>query len=662
MGSIILPGFLIFIIIFNFAIPMMITAYYSGKMDSRETILNQKARGIILVDRNNQKYYSFGTAPESKFVSLSQISPVFQQAIIANEDAHFYQHHGISYQGILRSILLNIRYRKVFAGGSTITQQLVKNTILNNEKTLFRKYLEMVLAKNIEKKFTKNEILEMYLNTIYFGEGAYGIENAAKIYFNKSASSLNLAESSLLVGLLTSPSTLSPLSNDQSVSKPYQEHVLNRMISTGYISNNDKLQALDESLTYATHTPRDLIAPHFILMVKDELSQKYGESALSTAGFTVKTTLNLDWQKYTEDQVKQGISRLRRNQVTNGAAVILDPKTGELLTLVGSHDWNDETNGKINMALSPRQPGSAFKPFVYALAFQNGIITPASILDDKPATFSGNYHPHDYDYQYRGSVLARRALANSLNIPTIHVINRLGVGSVLSFAKELGMATLGKESDYGLSLALGSGEVSLLDLTSAYSVFANNGTRVTPTTILSISDKNNNVIYSTTPDTQKIIDEPVVYLISNILSDKNTRREEFGNLLDTDINAAVKTGTSENYRDSLTVGYTPSLVVGVWVGNNNNAPMDNIAGSLGAAPIWKSLIEQFGPQMGPVSFTQPSGITEELVCKSNGLKSPIATSSAIKEYFISGTEPTQNCFSFPSNNNQLSSYQFITPN
>jgi len=323
--------------------------------------------------------------------------------------------------------------------------------------------------------------------------------------------------------------------------------------------------------------------------------------------------------------------------------VAIDPKTGEIITLVGSWDWSNETNGKINMAIRPRQPGSSFKPLVYAKAFEERILTPGSILEDKETTYPGGYKPKNYDGRFRGNVTVRTALANSLNIPAVKALDLIGVSSGLEIAKRFGVTTLDKDSDYGLSLALGSGEISLLQMTSAFSVFANNGEYNKPISILEIKDKKGNIIHTQKNEPRNIIDRDITFLISSILSDNSARSEVFGGLLTISRPAAVKTGTTEDYRDSLTIGYTPSITVGAWVGNNDNSPMDRIAGSTGAAPIWRLIIERILQGTTRESFIPPSGVTQLTICKENGLKTTVATSSAYPEYFLKGTEPTKDC-------------------
>lgn len=625
-------------------IPPLTYLYFVRDLGSKESIMTHKNSGVILKDRNGTTFFTFYQAKTKKIVPLSSIPKYTQEAVIAVEDKNFYQEPGFSISGIGRALFTDIKKQELAQGGSTITQQVVKNTLLGPQKNFLRKYQEIFLALELERRYSKDDILEMYLNTVYFGEGAFGIEDAAHTYFNKDANDLTVGESALLAGILPAPSAYSPLTGNRDEAFRRQKIVLTQMEQQGYITKDQMLQAENQQITFNPQK-EDLneTAPHFALMVKDELIQKYGEQEVASSGFTVTTTLDLSDQQYAEQVVKAQVARLARNDASNGAAVAMDPKTGEILALVGSHDWSDPQNGKVNMVTTPRQPGSSFKPIVYAKAFDEHLITPATQLDDKPVTFPGGYSPHDYDRQYRGQVLARIALANSLNIPAVHVMDKVGVSSAINEAQNLGITTLTDPSRYGLSLVLGAAEVPLLQMTGAYATFANQGTYVTPTTIVQIQDKRGKVIYTHTPQTRDALDPGVAYQISSILSDNGARAMEFGNALTISRPAAVKTGTTEDFKDALTIGYTPSLVVGVWVGNNDNTPMDSVAGSLGAAPIWRQMMEHMLAGTPVERFTPPSDILQVTVCKENGLRAETATSSAYTEFFLPGTIPTQSC-------------------
>lgn len=625
-------------------IPPLTYLYFIRDLSSKANIINHKNAGVILVDRNDKPFFTLYEGRTKTTASLSSLPKYISQAVISVEDKRFYQEPGFSIQGIGRALVNDVKENELSQGGSTITQQLVKNTLLTQEKSFLRKYQEIFLALEVERRFSKDDILEMYLNTVYFGEGAYGISDAAKTYFGKDPSKLTIGESALLAAILPAPSAYSPLTGNREKAFSRQKIVLSEMESQGYITASQKETAEEQNIIFNPQSVDiNQTAPHFALMVKQELIDKYGEQKVANSGFTVKTTIDISSQHYAENVVKTQVTNLRFNKVTNGAAVAIDPKTGEILALVGSHDWFDEDNGKINMVLRARQPGSSFKPIVYTRALERRLITPATVLDDKPIKYPDGYEPMDYDRKFRGDVLVRRALANSLNIPAVHVLEKVGIPDTLDFAKELGITTLKNPSSYGLSLVLGAGEVPLLQMTEAYATFANNGTRIPPTTILEIKDKKGEVVYTHKPESISVLSADVAFLISSILSDNNARAEEFGNALTLSRPAAVKTGTTNDYKDALTIGYTPSLVVGVWVGNNDNKPMDSIAGSLGAAPIWRQMMEHMLAGTPIEKFSPSGGIIRLTICKEKGLRIRNATSSAINEFFLPGTVPTKYC-------------------
>lgn len=634
-------------------IPPATYLWFVRDLSSKEKIINRKNAGVILFDRNNVQFFTLYGGQTRKTVPLAEIPKSMQEAVVASEDRDFYKHPGFSIEGIGRAIVANFREERLAQGGSTISQQLVKNTLLTQDKNFLRKYQEIILALEIERRFSKEDILEMYLNTVYFGEGAFGVQEASETYFGENSADLTLAQSSLLAAILPAPSALSPISGNRERAFERQQIVLDLMEEQGYITAAQKTQAADQTISFNEQVEDATIqAPHFALMVKEELIKKYGEQEIANSGYKVKTTIDLEWQEYAETTVANQVNRLATSDVTNGAAVAIDPKTGEILTLVGSHDWFDESNGKINMAIRPRQPGSSFKPIVYAKALEERLITPATQLEDKAITFPGGYKPENYDKRFRGDVLVRFALANSLNIPAIHVQEKVGVPETLKFAKSLGITTLSDDRDYGLALVLGAGEVPLTQMTSAYGAFAYEGVLAESTTILEIKDKNNKTIYTHDPETKTVLSDDVAFLISSILSDNSARAEVFGNSLTISRTAAVKTGTTNDYRDSLTVGYTPSIVVGVWLGNNDNTPMSRVAGSSGAAPIWRLLMERFVSGTAREQFVRPLGVVSERVCRSTGQKANVATSSAYTEYFLTGTLPTRDCFDVEPTGNE----------
>lgn len=616
-------------------IPVVTYFYFSNDLHSKESIMNRNDTGVILLDKNDQPFYTLYQAKTKTFVPIDSIPTFTQQAIIAAEDKQFYSHMGFSLRAIIAALIADIKRGNLSYGGSTITQQLVKNSLLSSQRSFLRKTQEIILAQEIERRFSKKEILEMYLNSVYFGEGAFGIEEAAKIYFEKHAKDLNLSESTLLAGLLPSPSQLSPRIGNIQGAKARQRYVLSNMLEERYITQEEKERAEEEKLIFNTNGKKiNTTAIHFALYVKNQLIKTYGEERISRSGFKVHTTLDMDWQKYAEKVVSEHVEQLKSNNASNGSAVAINVSTGEIRAWVGSKDWYNDTFGKVNMVTAPRSPGSSFKPIVYAAAFEKRIITPATTLRDEPTTFTGNYKPFNYDRKYRGPVSVRRALANSLNIPSVEIISHLGITDTIDMAKELGITTINDPSHYGLSLVLGAGEVSLLEMTNVYATFAREGVWQETVAIRSIEDKFNQIIYQKRPRSRQAIGKSESFLISSILSDNNARAEVFGNVLTLSKPAAVKTGTSEDFRDALTLGYTPSLAIGVWVGNSDNKPMDNIAGSLGAAPIWRQLMEKFLENNPIETFTPPAEIIAVPLCGTS-----TATPSGKIEYFVKGTQP-----------------------
>ena len=644
--------FISFLTILAFAVfvPLFTYSYFAGDLTTKENIMNKNDTGVILLDRNEKPFYTFYQAKYKNFVPLSEIPQHVEQAVIASEDKDYYDHSGFSLKSIMRALFIDITHGKIIYGGSTITQQLVKNALLHSNKTYLRKIQEIILAQEIERRYTKDEILEMYFNSVYFGEGAFGIENAAQVYFGKNAKDLTISEGAFLTAILPSPSAMSPFSGDIKQAKERQKIVLEKMREQKYITGQQQKTAMNEKLAfYPAESTINKTATHFALMVRDELIRRFGEETISRSGFRVKTTIDLTWQEYAEKTVADQVQRLRGDNATNGAAVVMDPKTGDIKALVGSANWFDENNGKLNMAITPRSVGSSFKPIIYAAGFEKNLITPATMLRDEPTDFGGGYRPLNYDRKFRGRVLTRRALANSLNVPAVEVMQKVGVESGIEMAKRLGITTL-DDGYYGLSLVLGTGEIPLTEMTSAYATFANQGIKAEPRSILEIHDKRSNIFYTSSVQAQRAISSEISFLISSILSDNQARNEIFGNALTISRPAAVKTGTAEYYKDAFTLGYTPSLTVGVWVGNNNNAPMNSVAGSLGPAPIWKSLMEHYLQNTAVEKFTPPQGVIAISICSDRGLLARGNTaSSSATEYFIAGTQPSSHCPIKPTN-------------
>ncbi len=630
-----------------FFIPIFTYKYYAADLIREEAIINRKNTGIVLIDRNGEVFFRFYNALDKKFVPIKSIPKYVQDAVIVAEDKHFYTHPGFSLQSIAAAVLANVKKGDLTYGGSTITQQLVKNSLLTSKKSLLRKYQEIILAYEIERRFTKQKILEMYLNSVYFGEGAFGIASASRIYFNKDVSQLTLGEASLLAGLLSAPAIFSPISGDKEKSKKRQEYVLTQMIEEEMITKKQAEYALKEPWELEIKkNHKEFEAHHFALMVKDYLIKRYGEERVMRSGFRVYTTLDLSWQRDAESVVKEQMTKLEKQGASNSAVVVIDPKTGEIRVLVGSRDWFNNKFGKVNMAQVPRQPGSAFKPIIYSLAFSKRVITPLTLLHDQKTVYEGGYSPQNYDRRFRGSVTVRRALANSLNIPAVEIQRRVGIKETLDFTQKLGITTLGDDpSNYGFSLALGTGSIPLTQLTNVYATFANNGQYNPLTIVTKIIDKNGKTIYEKKDTPQQVIEPGVAFLITSILSDTTARKEVFGNSLNISFPAAVKTGTTDGFRDALTVGYTPYLAIGVWVGNNNNSSMNEVAGSLGAAPIWKQLIKIYHKTLPKVEFAPSKDVVKLTSCKNRYFNNTSRKFSANEEYFLEGTAPSAICYS-----------------
>jgi penicillin-binding protein 1A len=633
------------ILAFLIITPLFTYLYYANDISDQERLMNRNNTGIVLLDKNDEAFYSIGRAKPRELLPLDQISDTTKEALLASEDKDFYKHSGFSVMSILKATYANVAARDATGyGGSTLTQQLAKNTLLTANQTFLRKYQELAISVAIEQQYSKDEILDMYLNSVYFGENAFGIQDAAKAYFNKAPKDLTLAESSMLVGVLPAPSAYSPISGSMEYAKERQETVLTRMVNNKFITDEEKQAALSEELAYSTEssTAND-IAPHFAEMVMKELNKKYGEERVARSGYQVKTTLDVAMQKKLVESVNANIAYIERNGGSNASAVAIDPTTGEIRALVGSADWTNEEWGKVNMATTPRQPGSSFKPIYYAEALAQGIVTPATILEDVPTDFNG-YKPLNASRNFSGDVTVRQALSRSLNIPAVKVMEQLTVQESMVAAKRMGI-DLNDKTDYGLSLALGSVEASLLQMTNAYAAFANQGKQFEPVSITSIDDKYNKTIFISKVRSTEVQTPQGAYLISSMLSDQAARAPIFGSSLTVrGRTAAVKTGTTDNSRDAWTIGYTPQLAVGVWVGNNNNDIMMN-GGSGMAGPIWVRAMQNLLADQPNVAFTVPSGVVQRSVCIGTGALASADGSGTYKEYFLGSALPKETCSS-----------------
>lgn len=617
-------------------IPIVSYLYFVRDINDPERLMNRNSTGITVTDRNDEVIYSFGRTSNEKLYRLDEISDNLEDALIASEDKDFYEHGGFSLRSIGGAVVANVLNRDATKyGGSTLTQQLVKNNLLSNSKNFLRKYQELSISIAIERAYTKQEILEMYLNSVYYGEGAFGVERAAEVYFGKIPQDLNLAESSMLVGLLPAPSAYSPISGDPELAKEQQERVLNQMLEHGFISAAQQDAALAEQLVYAEATAEDeRYAHHFTDMIMAELEERYGEEQVTRSGFTVKSSLDIEAQKQAEQTIADQIARVNSLGATNAALVAIDPETGEVRALVGSADWNNEAFGQVNMATTPRQPGSSFKPIYYTEALDKRLITPSTIIRDERKTY-GDYTPENYDFRFRGDITVRYALATSLNIPAIEVMQMLGVEEASETAQRMGISTVNEPEKYGLPLALGTAETRLIDMTNAYAAFANEGLQQQPTMILSIENKYGKTIYSDELESERVQSPEAAYLISSILSDEQARSGLSGSRLNLNGRpVAVKTGSTNDNVDAWTIGYTPSLVVGVWVGDNQHRPMQ-LGGTAAAGPIWRTTMQQMLGDAAHEQFQRPSSIIEQPFCGVNG---------TYQEVYIRGTEPDDHCY------------------
>ncbi len=604
-----------------------------------------------ILDRDGRLLYdSAGPADaHHTYVPLAQIPTSLREALIATEDAGFYKNPGIDVRAVVRAGLTNLRHGEVQSGGSTITQQLARNLYFEpperSSKNPFRKVREAVLALRLDRSLSKDEILEQFLNRVYFGNLAYGVEAAAHTYFGKAAHDLDLAESALLVGLLQSPGAYDPFTRVDAA-KERQRTVLIRMVDEGYLTSAEADAAWAEPLSLNT-TPFPVEAPHFVAWVRDQLPALVGESAVAGGDLRVYTSLDLDLQRSAQASVAWHVGELRDHGVTNGAVVAIEPATGHILAMVGSVDYFDaDIDGAVNVALADRQPGSAIKPVVYAAALEAGF-TAASPLLDVPTslnTLRGEpYAPNNYDHTFHGIVPLREALASSYNVPAVRVLAAIGVGRAFEMGQRLGLTTFREVSRYDLSLTLGGGEVRLLDLTAAYAAFAAGGTRVEPIAVLRVEDGAGHVLYQApSPRHELVVSAQTAYLISDILSDNDARAPTFGlhSPLHLDRPAAVKTGTTSDFRDNWTVGYSPGLAVGVWVGNADNSPMRNVSGVDGAAPVWRDVMLTALKGTRPEAFAEPEGIERVLVCLPSGLLPASYCQRQRLEVFAEGTAPT----------------------
>ncbi len=601
-----------------------------------------------IYDRNGALLYQIYDGRNRQLIPLQEVPSPMIEATIAMEDQHFYTHPGIDPLGIIRAAINDLGHgglqtlfspgtlpsndNQPLEGGSTITQQLIKNTLLTSDQTWGRKIKEAILAFWAERIYSKNDILQMYFNEVPYGGSAWGVEAAAQMYFGKSAANLDLAESAYLAGLTAAPTLYSPYGTHPELGKSRQKEVLQRMVQEKYISQTQANTALAENLQFQPQLT-DIKAPHFVMYVRQLLAEKYGEATVAEGGLKVITTLDLGIQEMAENAVSSEITNLANLQVGNGAAMVTDARNGQILAMVGSKDYFDSNDGNYNATLALRQPGSSIKVVTYATAFKQGY-TPATILLDNPTSFPNpwgqSYTPGNYDGVFHGAVTIRTALGSSYNIPAVKMLAMEGIPNMLATARDMGITTFTNPDQYGLSLTLGGAAVRMIDMMSVYGTVASAGVRFTPNPILTVTDPQGNVLEDNrNPEGQRVLTPEVTYLLSSILSDDSARTPAFGPkslLYIPGHTVAVKTGTSDQKIDNWTFGYTPEYVVGVWVGNNNNSPMNQqlASGITGAAPIWHDIMTNLLANRPDIAFDKPSGIVETTV-------------DGHKDYAISGT-------------------------
>ena len=595
-------------------------------------------------------------------VPFDQMSQFVKNATVAIEDDQFYSHIGIDVKAILRAAVSNVQDGELGQGGSTITQQVIKNSVLQREKTFTRKAKEAILALKLERLKTKDEILEIYLNEAPYGGTIYGVEEASQAFFKTSANNLSIGEAAYLAAIPQAPTYLSPYGNNREQLDARQKLVIERMRSNGYITVDEYEAAKNEAVEFEPQLVSGIKAPHFVMYIREILAEKYGEESLAERGLKIVTTLDWELQEKAEEIVARRVeTNTAKFKASNAGLVATDPKTGDLLVMVGSRDYFSETvDGNYNIALANRQPGSSIKPFIYAAAFKKGY-QPSTILFDVKTQFSTNcepsdpsnenpcYSPNNHNNVFLGPISMRNALAQSLNIPAVKTLYLAGIRDSLKLAADMGITTLNNPDRYGLTLVLGGGEVKLLDMTNAYGVFANKGVRAQPRSILRIEDNQGNVIEEIQVKEERVLDENVANMISDIISDNVARTPLWGsnNLLHfPDRDVAGKSGSTNNFRDAWIMGYAPNIAVGAWCGNNDNSPMQGLSGLI-TTPMWREFMDVALAKLPEESFSQPWYPTE-------GVK-PVIRGQYINTDALLASVQNQNSTSTEDNNESKNS-------
>ena len=623
--------FYVFVIVFFLFLlgVLSIFVYYAKDLPRPEKFTEKRfIESTKIYDRTGEVLlYELYGETKREIIPLSAMSDNMKEAIIATEDSRFYSHHGVDFLGILRALKINLNNGGTTYGGSTISQQLIRSAFLTLEKSIERKVKELILTLELERRYDKDQILEWYLNQVPIGINIYGVEAASKTYFNKPASELTIAEAAVLAASIKAPSYYSPFGSHTDEMHQRKEYVIGRMLAEGYITREESELAKEEVIEFSK-VSQTIKAPHFVLYIQEYLFDNYGKNFLEEEGYKVYTTLDWDLQQAAESAIEVGVERNKKYNAHNAALVAINPNNGELLAMVGSADWfgdpypQDCTAGKdctfdpkLNVATYRigRQPGSAFKPFVYVTAFQNGHY-PNEVVIDEETNFGiwgdKEYIPQNYDGLFRGPVTLRQALAQSLNIPAVKVLlNFAGLEESIKTAKKSGISTLKESASfYGPSLVLGGGEVKLIDMVSSYGVFATEGMRHPVVSIIRIEDSKGNIIENNNKTPRRVLDKEPTRILNDILSDNEARAPMFGynsSLYFPNYQVAVKTGTTNDYRDAWTIGYTPSIVAGVWAGNNNNEAMAKKASVMFSTPIWRQFMETALLKVPKKDFTPP---------------------------------------------------------
>ena len=620
------------------------------KVDQSVKIYDRTGQ-VLLYDLNNNNI-------RRTSVSIDAISPSIQNAVIAIEDPNFYQHHGVEFTAIARAIYVDITHVGLSQGGSTITQQVIKNTVLTNDKSIARKLKEWILALKLEQVLNKKQILEFYLNQVPLGGTMYGVEEASETFFGKHASEVSLSEAAYLAAMLPAPTYYSPYGNHKDALDARKNLVLQKMFEHGYITQQELDAAKAAVVTFVPQRDSAIQAPHFVFYVQQYLESKYGEDALQTSGWKVTTTLDADLQVHAEDIVRtNALANADKFNATNAGLVAMDPRNGQILAMVGSRNYFDnQIDGAFNITLAARQPGSAFKPFAYAEAFSEGY-TPDTVVWDVPTQFQTTcapdnftgegecYSPQNYDNKFRGPMTMRDAIAQSINVPSVKVLYLAGLSNTLQLAKSMGISTLGDPNQYGLTLVLGGGEVSLLDMTSAYGAFADNGVHYQPTAVLTIEDASGKVIEDNTNTAgSQVLAPTIAQEINDVLSDPVARaplgENSLFNFGGQDV--AIKTGTTNNYRDAWTVGYSPDIVVGIWAGNNDNTPMVKKVSGFIVGPMWSQFMHYALSKLPPAAFTRAIVDESNLKPILRGVWQTAGTDGQLHEilYWLNKNDPT----------------------